>query len=204
MKRSVVTSVMAAGVLLVAGCSSTNSGGTSSTAAATTSASSSAESAEASASGGAAAAELDAQSTTWFETLCGGVAPVAELAQTADTSGLSDAAAQQKGVELITEFGTALSDTGAALADTPPPTFDGGEDFASTMSDGLTESGTQMAALAESFGAIDPADTAALQAAVTALPDDLATAVAPLSALGDIDPAISAAAQEIPACAALN
>lgn len=207
MKRVVLTSVLAAGLFVAAGCSSTNTSSPSSTVASTTSAASSsskATSAASSAGGSAAPAELDAQSTTWFETLCSGVSPIAELAQTADTSGLSDAAAQQKGVELITQFGTALSDTGAALADTPAPTFDGGEDLASTMASGLAESGTQMAALAQSFGAIDPADTAALEAAVQSLPDDLQTAVAPLSAIGELDPSVSAAVQEIPACQALG
>ncbi len=212
--RTVLTSVIAAGVLLVAGCSSSDSGGTSTAAATTTTSAASSmaqdstaasdETSAGTSAGTGDATALDAQSTAWFETLCNGVAPVAELAQTADTSGLSDAAAQQKGVELITEFGAALSDTGTALADAPPPTFEGGEEFAATMTSGLTESGAQMATLAQSFGAIDPTDTAALKAAVTSLSDDLSTAVAPLSAIGDLDPAISDAAQQIPACAALG
>lgn len=202
MKRVIVTSVVAAGLFVVAGCSSSGSSTSSSTVASTTTAAST--SAGSSANGGAAPAELDAQSTTWFETLCSGVAPVAELAKTADTSGLSDAAAQQKGVELITQFGAALSDTGATLADTPPPTFDGGEEFATTMSNGLTESGSQMADLAKSFGSIDPTDTAALEEAVASLPDDLSAAVAPLSAIGDLDAGVSAAAQEIPSCQQLG
>jgi hypothetical protein len=204
MKRSVVTAVLAASVLLVAGCSSNDSGTASTTTAAATStaASSSAESAES--SGGVVAAELDAQTVAWFEALCDGAAPIAELASTADTTGLTDAEAQLEGVELLNGISAAFADTGAALAGTPPPTFDGGEEFASTMASGLTESGTKVADLAASLGAIDPTDSAALEQAVTELPDELTTALSPLAALGDLDPAISAAAQEIPACAALG
>lgn len=205
MKRSIVVSVLAVGSLVLAGCSSGNSDGTSTTsAAATTSAATSAESSAASSSGGGAGTELDAQSVTWFDTLCSGVAPIVELAASADTNGLSDAAAQQKGVELISQFGTALTDTGSALDGTPPPTFDGGDAFATSITSGLSDSGAQMGELATTFGAIDPADTAALEAAVKELPTQLSTALQPISAIGDLDPSISAAVQEVPACKALG
>lgn len=204
MKRSVVTAALAAGVLLVAGCSSNESGTPSTTAAATSTAASSSAASAGTSAGGVAAAELDAQTVAWFEVLCNGAAPIAELASTADTTGLTDAEAQLEGVELLNGISAAFADTGAALEGTPPPTFDGGDEFASTMASGLTESGTKVADLAASLGAIDPTDSAALEQAVTELPDELTTALSPLAALGDLDPAISAAAQEIPACAALG
>ena len=205
MKRTIVMSVLAVGSLVLVGCSSGKSGGTSTTAAAatTTSAASSAAS-SAAGSSGAAPAELDERSVAWFDTLCTGVSPIVELAQSADTSGLSDAAAQQKGVDLISQFGAALSATGESLDGTPPPTFDGGEAFATEITSGLNESGTKMAALATSFGAINPSDTAALEAAVKDLPTQLSSALQPIAAIGDLDPSISSAVQELPACQALG
>ena len=47
-----------------------------------------------------------------------------------------------------TQFGTVLSDTSEKLAAAEPPTFEGGEQFASQMTTGLAESGPKLAALA--------------------------------------------------------
>ncbi len=223
MKRSLWTArpllaVGAAGVLLVAGCSSSDSGG-STTSPASSAASSAAESSAASsseaatsgssessgasASSSVAPAELDEQTVAWFTTLCTGVAPIQELSNL-DTSGQDPATAQKTGVEALTKFGTVLSDTSEKLASAEPPTFEGGEQFASQMTTGLAESGPRLAELAKTFGAINPSDTAALQQASSGLATQLQSAVAPLQALGQLPEDVSAAAQEIPACKALN
>lgn len=238
MKRSLWTAVLAAGVLLAAGCSS-NSAGTgsaASTAAASSTASSAAVSADlmssgsmssepmmsdsssvgsesssaasgAGGSGGASAsvtpAQLDAQTVAWFTTLCEGVAPIGKLSNL-NTSGQDAATAQKTGVDALKKFGAVLSDTSAKLKSAPPPTFAGGTDFADQMASGLEASGPQLAAVAQSFGAINPKDTAALKQAVTGLPDQLQQAVAPLKKLTELPADVSAAAQQIPACASLN
>ena len=224
MKRSLWTArpllaVGAAGVLLVAGCSSSDSGGSTTSSPSASAASSAAESSDASSSevatsgssessgsstsGTVAPAELDEQTIAWFTTLCTGVAPIQELSQL-DTSGQDAATAQKTGVDALTQFGTVLTETSQKLESAEPPTFEGGEQFASQMTTGLAESGPKLAALAKSFGAINPSDTAALQQASTGLATQLQTAVAPLQALGELPADVSAAAQEIPACKALN
>ncbi|MGS0686479.1 hypothetical protein ACVBEQ_15230 [Nakamurella sp. GG22] len=225
MKRSLWTArpllaVGAAGVLLVAGCSSSDSGGSTTSSASSSAASSAAESSVASSSeavtsgssessgsgatsGSVAPAELDEQTVAWFTTLCTGVAPIQELSNL-DTSGQDPATAQKTGVDALTKFGTVLSDTSEKLASAEPPTFEGGEQFASQMTTGLAESGPKLAELAKTFGAINPSDTAALQQASSGLATQLQSAVAPLQALGELPADVSAAAQQIPACQALN
>jgi hypothetical protein len=225
MKRSLWTArpllaVGVAGVLVVAGCSSSDSGGSTTSSAASSavpsvaassgagsSDASSSEAApgssESSAGGTVAPADLDEQTVAWFTTLCTGMAPIQQLSQL-DTSGQDAATAQKTGVDALTQFGTVLTETSQKLASAQPPTFEGGEQFASQMATGLAESGPKLAALAKSFGAINPSDTAALQQASSGLATQLQTAVAPLQALGQLPPDVSAAAQEIPACKALK
>lgn len=228
MKRSVWTAhpllaVGAAGVLLVAGCSSSDSGGSTTSSSSSSAASPAAESSAASSSGSSSAvapsgssessgssasgsvapAQLDEQTIAWFTTLCTGVAPIRELSKL-DTSGQDPATAQKTGVDALTQFGTVLSDTGEKLASAQPPTFEGGEQFASEMTTGLAQSGPKLTELAKTFGAINPTDTAALQQASSGLATQLQTAVAPLQALSQLPADVSAAAQEIPACKALN
>jgi len=218
MRRSAWTAVLAAGALVVAGCSSTSTTAGSSTAASSSapstqsSAASSATSKSSAASsaasqGGSASvapATLDTQTTTWFTTLCGGVAPILTLASGLETTGQDNATAQQAGVTVLKEFGAALTQTGTALGSTPPPTFDGGSAFAAQMTSGLADSGNQISTLATSFAAIDPTDDAAFKQAASNLSGELTSAAAPLQAIGQLDPAVSAAAQQIPACQALG
>ncbi len=237
MKRTLWTAVLAAGVLLVAGCSS-NSAGTGS-AASTTAAASSAEamtseamtseamtseamtseamtsassgsessgSESSSESGGSASvapAALDEQTTTWFTTLCEGIAPISELSKL-DTSGQDAATAQKTGVQALQLFGSALTDTSAKLTAAPPPTFEGGADFANQLTSGLAASGPKLKALAVTFGAIDPTNTAALQQGIQGLSAELSSAVAPLQQLQQLPPAVSESVKNIPACAALG
>ncbi len=235
MKRSLWTAVLAAGVLLVTGCSSNSAGtGSAASTAAASSAAASSEassseamtseamtseamtseamtsessesSSEASGSGSAsvAPASLDAQTTTWFTTLCEGVAPIQELSNL-DTSGQDNATAQKTGVEALQRFGTVLTDTSTQLESTPPPTFEGGTEFANQVATGLGESGLKLSALAQSFGAINPTDTAALQQATQGLTTQLTEAIAPLQQLGQLPPAVSEAVKEIPACKSLG
>jgi hypothetical protein len=237
MKRSLCTAVLAAGVLLVAGCSSNNAGtgSAASTAAASSSVAASSESmtsesmgsssesspsessSSESASGGTstasgsgasgsasvAPANLDEQTKTWFTTLCEGVAPIGELANL-DTSGQDAATAQKTGVTALQQFATVLTDTSTKLKSTPPPTFEGGTEFANQVSSGLAESGPKLAAVATKFAAISPSDTAALKQAFEGLSGELSSAIAPLQQLSQLPPDVSAAAKEIPACKSLN
>ncbi len=158
-------------------------------------------------SGGASAsvvpAQLDAQTTTWFETFCGGVSPIVQEAQGINSSG-DPAAAQQAGVTLFQKMGAAFTDTSAKLAATPPPTFDGGADVAAKLAAGLSESGSTVSAFATKFAAINPSDTAAMQQATADLTTQLTEAFKPVQSLSELDPSIGAAAQQIPACQALG
>ena len=237
MKRSLWTAVLAAGVLLVAGCSSNNAGtgSAASTTAASSAASSAAVSSESSSamtsesmtsessssespsssaassgaggSGGASAsvapAQLDAQTTAWFTALCEGVAPIRDLSNL-NTAGQDNATAQKTAVAALQKFGTVLTDTSAKLKSTPPPTFQGGTEFANQLSSGLAASGPKLAAVAQSFGAVKPNDTAALQQASAGLSAQISSAVQPLQQLTQLPAEVSAAVKEIPACKSLN
>lgn len=166
------------------------------------------ESGAATSSGGTASASvqpanLDAQTTTWFTTLCQGLGPVAAL-PIPGTSGLDIAALQKVGPETLQETITALTSTSTKLQSTPPPTFQGGTEFADQVTSALGDSGSRLQALASTFQTISPTDPSALAQAVTQLPGELAKVIEPVQSLTDLPPDVAAATTQIPACQALN
>lgn len=183
MKRSTVGLVgaAAAGALFLAGCGS--SGGT---AASTTSAPSTANSMTSAMSStamspessmsqdmtmstavsptgaettvGGDVTELDSQSVTWFQTFCGGFSGLTDLEGKAQ----SISTPAQAG-ELLGTIGQAMTDTGQKLQSVPPPTFEGGDQLASTAQEVFNKIGPAFTTFGQQAATINPNDQAALQ-----------------------------------------
>ena len=223
MKRYSTATILAAAALLLAACSSGSGSGTTTSAASSTTASSEAMSSSAGSassseamtsdsgtatsgesSGSVAPAALDAQTTAWFDTLCMGIAPIKQAESLASQTG-SDPTTQQKAVvSTLKTLSEAFIATSASLAGTPPPTFDGGAEFATKVTTGLFSAGGGLSSGATKFAAVDPTDAAAMKAAVATLQTDLESAVKPLQAMSTLDPAVKSATEQIPSCKALG
>ena len=177
-------------VVLLAGCSSGSSSSGTTSAAATTS--SAAASSAASGAGGTAAA-LDADSVTWFETMCQGLAPLSDIQKEATASTTASEAAAA-----LAQAGTAMTDTADQLSQLPPPAVDGGDALATSVVAGLKDFGTTFSDFSVRAAALKEGDTAALQQFGT----DLQTALSASSPLGDAQPSAEVQAQvrKLPAC----
>lgn len=176
----------------MAGCSSgSNSSGTSS-AAASSVASSPATSAKATTAAGGGATSLDAQSVTWFETMCQGLEPLTsfegKLGQNSTAGEISSS---------LAELGTAMTDTAKELSELPPPTVEGGDELAQRVVAGLDDFGTTFSDFSTRAVSLKEGDTAAAQQFVT----DLQNAVA-ASPIADAQPSaeVQAEVRKIPAC----
>jgi len=210
MKRLAPAALLVAGTLLLSACTSgatsDGSSAAASSAVASSSRSSETDSATTSApSSTAAAAAIDAQTTAWFDALCTGIAPIKAVENAGlDTPNPDPAAGQQALVGAIKTLSSAFTSTAATLATTPPPTFAGGAQFASTGTTGLGSTGTDLETSAETFAAVDPSDASKLAAAKTTLKADLIKAIGPLQSISGLDPAIQAATTQIPSCKSLG
>jgi len=213
-RASFIRAAVAAGaaMVLIAGCGSSNDSASSSTSAASSSSSAASSSAKASTSAsektssgtssvgatatstvGAGTTELDAQSATWFDTLCTGLAPFKSLAT--NPPNITSAADVSS---LMTNVGGAMTQTGSALASTPPPTFQGGDTAASGIVAALQQYGPVFSDFGQKAAQIDPNDAAALQQLAT----DFEGQVSGASSLTqfDFDPAVKQAVNQIPSC----
>ncbi len=176
-------------LLVVAGCSS---GGNTAPSTAQTVAS----------SGSATATPLDTQSTAWFDELCPGLVQAASLLS--GVGGTAPTGSQQDIVGAVRQASTVIGDTATKLAALPPPTFSGGEQVATGVVGAMQSASTQMTTSGDTFGAIDPADAAALQAGRTTLQTELLTSLGFLRDLGKIDPAVTSEIAKIPSCSRLT
>ncbi len=134
---------------------------------------------------------LDAQSTTWFDTMCTGMAPLTSLQNVTSQQELSDA---------MTQAGQAFQATGSQLATLPPPTFDGGTELAQSATSGFQSFGQTFIDFGQKVLDIDDNDTAAQQQFTS----DLAAAAAtsPVAQIR-LTPALTQAVQAIPSCQSL-
>lgn len=183
-----------ASVVLMAGCSS-GSGSSGTTAAASTSTSSAATSSAAATAASGGEASLDAQSVTWFETMCDGLAPLSGIQQkaTASTTGAEAASA-------LADAGTAMTDTATQLSELPPPNVENGEALATSVVAGLKGFGTTFSDFSARAATLKEGDTAGLQQFAT----DLQTALSSSSPLGTVPPSAEVQAQvrKLPSCQA--
>ena len=189
-RRGWTVGAVLASVVLLAGCSSGSSSSGTTSAAATTS--SAAASSAASGTGGTAIA-LDADSVTWFETMCQGLAPLSDIQKEATASTTAGEAAAA-----LAQAGTAMTDTADQLSQLPPPAVDGGDALATSVVAGLKDFGTTFSDFSVRAAALKEGDTAALQQFGT----DLQTALSASSPLGDAQPSAEVQAQvrKLPAC----
>lgn len=200
---------MGAAAILVAGCGS-DAGSAATTSAATTSTSSSMASSTSSATEkstvispsvtatttvGGGATSLDAQSTAWFETLCTGVAPLADL-----PAKMSSVSSGQELGTAMTTVGTAFTDTAGKLADQPPPTFEGGQDLAANTQTAMQSFGQTFQDFAARASQLQDGDSAGQQKFLSDF--QAAMSQSPIAKM-ELTPDVQESVKQIPACRAL-
>lgn len=221
MKRLTRAALLAAGGLLLSACVSDSGGSTppSSTPVATSSMTASSEvsgsgvglapetvvAASPATSIASTAALLDAQSAAWFDALCTEIAPITAVEDIADDSSGQDAAARwQAKLNALRALSQAFSATSARLATTPPPTFDGGTDFAEKLTAGLSSAASTLSTAADKLDDVDPTDATALAAAQPVFKIKMVEAISALQTVSQLDPAVVAAVRGIPSCQSLG
>ncbi|MET3807054.1 hypothetical protein ABIB25_004076 [Nakamurella sp. UYEF19] len=153
---------------------------------------------------------LDEASSTWFSAFCGGFAPIINVSKSASAIGAaaSDPAKGQKLlVDLYKSLGKAFTDTAGVLKVLPPPTFTGGDAFATKVVTALGSAGPEFTKAGTTLAAIDvKKDPSAFTSALSGLSTSMTTALQPLQDLGSLKmtPETQAALEKLPACAALK
>lgn len=159
---------------------------------------------EMSESGGAATTvggdvtELDAQSVTWFSTFCGGFGGLADLQAQAPNLSSPQAAGQ-----FFSTVGQAMTETGQKLSSVPPPTFEGGDQLASTAQQVFDQLGPAFTEFGQKAATVDANDQAALQQ----FGADLQKTASGLQDIQKIElsPDVKAAVEkQVPECAVLS
>lgn len=147
---------------------------------------------------GGGVTELDAQSVTWFSTFCGGFSGLADL-QSQGSNLNSPAAVGQ----FFGKIGQAMSDTSQKLQSVPPPTFEGGDQLASTATDVFNKIGPAFTQFGQQAATIDPNDKAALQQFGSQLQEQLGS-LKDVQAI-QLSPDVKAAVEkQVPECAILT
>ena len=221
MKRITPAVLLAAGALLLSACGSDSGGSTpaSPTGAATSSVTASSEVigsdvglapdtalvTSPATSSASTAAVLDAQSAAWFDAMCSEIAPIAAVESIGDDSSGQDAAIRwQARLTALRTLSQTFAATSTRLAATPPPTFDGGTDFAEKLTTGLSNAASTLSAAADKLDAVDPTDATALAAAQPVFKINVLEAISALQAVFQLDPSVVAAVREIPSCLSLG
>jgi hypothetical protein len=149
---------------------------------------------------------LDARTITWFETLCTGLAPVKDAGTSITGGASSDPKAQlDASVGAFNSIGDALSATASSLKGLPAPTFDQGDQIASTMVTVLTRAGPEVKESAQKLSATPPTDEATVTAAIQQAATEMTNSVSGLNAATyQLDKHTLAAIKAIPSCAAMG
>jgi hypothetical protein len=149
---------------------------------------------------------MDAKTTKWFSTFCTGMVSMSSVTGfTPDTSSPDKLKTQI--VNLYSKIGTAFTTTAANLKPLPAPSFTGGEEFASTLVDGMATSGKAFLSNAAKVKAADPKNKAAFGTLMGEVAKDMSNATKPLADLFNkvqADPAMVKGVQSIPACQKLQ
>lgn len=141
---------------------------------------------------GAAGGKLDAQSTTWFSTLCTSLEPIATLNDFPQLSA-SNIGQLHEYADRITKIGTNFSASAAQLKQLPAPTFPGGAGYADKSVAALAEFGNVFSQLGQKVKAGDAAGLASLSDVMQSGP------IKDLSGL-ELDTSTSKSIAAIPAC----
>jgi len=215
LKRSSWISVLAAGGLLVAGCSSgsgtaapaptvaaaSTSSGSSTDNSSTDSSSSDATSSSEDSSTQASAAELDEATTTWFTTFCTSLADIGQYTQP-DTTGQSLTEAQSTVVTAYTGLSTGAAKAAVALQATEPPTITGGDEVAAGFVTGFQNLADVYGRGAQTVAALTPSTASDIKSAIEAVEQE-AKGAQPES-MPDLDPGVQSAVEQLPECSNLG
>jgi len=149
-----------------------------------------------------AGGSLDQVTTHWFDTFCTASAPLADVATAMKGGASSDPAKMMKTLgDIYTKMGGAFTDGAAKLKNAPPPTFDGGADFAKKTVEAYTELGPKLKDAGQKLSAADPKDPKAMKV-IQELGTTMQSGLGPLQDLQKmkLSPATTAAIQKIPSC----
>lgn len=149
-----------------------------------------------------AGGSLDQVTTHWFDTFCTASAPLADVATAMKGGASSDPAKMMKTLgDIYTKMGGAFTDGAAKLKNAPPPTFDGGADFAKKTVEAYTELGPKLKDAGQKLSAADPKDPKAMKV-IQDLGTTMQSGLGPLQDLQKmkLSPATTAAIQKIPSC----
>jgi len=212
-QRTIKTAVFGAALLLLAACSQSvqgaaQAGSTVSTSSSSSSFSSSrsSESSEESTTESSDTSEttdtdtssgLDSDTEYWFTTFCQGVTDLTQYASP-DTTGQTLAQAQQTVVEAYTNISVSAQTTVAILQLTPPPAVTKGEDLAKAAIERLSSLSSVYGKGAQTIAALTPSSGDDLKSAIDAIEKEASDAQP--STMADVDPAVLAAAKELPDC----
>ncbi len=149
---------------------------------------------------------LDSRTITWFATLCTGLAPVKAVGSSLTGGDSSNPKAQlDTSVAAFDSIGDALSATASSLKGLPAPTFDQGDQIASTMVRVLTTAGPLVKEAAQKLSATPPTDEATVTAAIQQAVTEMTNSVSGLNAAAyQLDKHTLAAIKAIPSCAAMG
>jgi hypothetical protein len=204
-QHPVLTAVFGVALLLLAACSQSvqgaaQAGSSVSTSSASTSTSSSEESTtdttEYSDSTDTSSG-LDSDTEYWFTTFCQGITDLTQFASP-DTSGQTLAQAQETVAEAYTNISVSAQTTVKILQLTPPPTVTNGEDLAKAAIDRLSSLSSVYGKGAQTITALKPSSEADLKGAIDAIEKEASDAQP--NTMADVDPAVLAAAKELPEC----
>ena len=204
-QHPVLTAVFGVALLLLAACSQSvqgaaQAGSSVSTSSASTSTSSSEESTtdttEYSDSTDTSSG-LDSDTEYWFTTFCQGISDLAQYASP-DTSGQTLVQAQETVAEAYTNISVSAQTTVEILQLTPPPTVANGEDLAKAAIDRLSSLSSVYGKGAQTITALTPSSETDLKGAIDAIEKEASDAQP--NTMADVDPAVLAAAKELPEC----
>ena len=210
-QRTILTAVFGAALLLLAACAqsvqgSAQAGSTVPTSSSSSSSSESTESTESTEESTTDTTEttetdtssgLDSDTEYWFTTFCQGVTDLTQYASP-DTTGQTLAQAQQTVVEAYTNISVSAQTTVAILQLTPPPTVTNGDDLAKAAIDRLNSLSSVYGKGAQTIAALTPSSTDDLKSAIDAIEKEASDAQP--NTMADVDPAVLAAAKELPEC----
>ena len=140
---------------------------------------------------------LDSDTEYWFTTFCQGISDLAQYASP-DTSGQTLAQAQETVAEAYTNISVSAQTTVEILQLTPPPTVANGEDLAKAAIDRLSSLSSVYGKGAQTIAALTPSSGDDLKSAIDAIEKEASDAQP--STMADVDPAVLAAAKELPEC----
>ena len=140
---------------------------------------------------------LDSDTEYWFTTFCQGISDLAQYASP-DTSGQTLAQAQETVAEAYTNISVSAQTTVEILQLTPPPTVANGEDLAKAAIDRLSSLSSVYGKGAKTITALTPSGETDLKGAIDAIEKEASDAQP--NTMADVDPAVLAAAKELPEC----